>query len=71
MDKKELEKIQAYLRRTFGNPAIRVVARPRKMDSAEVYIGEDFTGVLFRDDEDGELSYNFTMAILSEDLDTV
>ncbi len=71
MDKKELEKIQAYLRRAFGNPAIRVVARPRKMDSAEVYIGEDFTGVLFRDDEDGELSYNFTMAILSEDLDTV
>ena len=69
MDKTELEKIQAYLRRTFGNPAIRVVARPKKMDSAEVYLGEDFTGVLFRDDEDGELSYNFTMAILSEDLE--
>jgi hypothetical protein len=68
VDKKELENIQAYLRRTFGNPTIRVVARPKKMDSAEVYIGEDFTGVLFRDDEDGELSYNFTMAILSEDL---
>lgn len=68
MDKKELEQIQAYMRRTFGNPSIRIVARPKKMDSAEVYIGEDFTGVLFRDDEDGELSYNFTMAILSEDL---
>ena len=68
MDKKELEQIQAYMRRVFGNPSIRVVARPKKMDSAEVYIGEDFTGVLFRDDEDGELSYNFTMAILSEDL---
>jgi hypothetical protein len=68
VDKKELEQIQAYMRRVFGNPSIRIVARPKKMDSAEVYIGEDFTGVMFRDDEDGELSYNFTMAILSEDL---
>ena len=66
--KKEIEQIQAYMRRVFGNPAIRIVARPMKKDSAEVYIGEDFTGVMFRDDEDGELSYNFTMAILSEDL---
>jgi hypothetical protein len=68
VDKKELEQIQAYMRRVFGNPSIRIVARPKKMDSAEVYIGEDFTGVMFRDDEDGDLSYNFTMAILSEDL---
>lgn len=68
MDKKELEQVQAYLRRTFGNPALRVVARPRKMDSAEVYLGEEFIGVLFRDDEDGELSFNFQMAILAEDL---
>ena len=68
MDKKELEQVQAYLRRTFGNTALRVVARPKKMDSAEVYLGEEFIGVLFRDDEDGELSFNFQMAILAEDL---
>lgn len=69
MDKKELEKVQAYLRRTFGNPNLRVVGRPKKMDSAEVYLGEEFIGVMFRDDEDGELSYNFQMAILAEDLE--
>lgn len=69
MEKKELEKVQAYLRRTFGNQTIRVVGRPKKMDSAEIYLGEEFIGVLFRDEEDGELSYNFQMAILSEDLD--
>ena len=28
-----------------------------------------FVGVLFRDDEDGDLSYNFTMAILDIDLE--
>jgi len=69
VDKKELEKVQAYLRRTFGNTNLRTVGRPKKMDSAEVYLGEEFIGVLFRDEEDGELSYNFQMAILAEDLD--
>ncbi len=63
-----MEKVQTYLRKTFGNQTLRVVARPRKMDSAEIYLGEEFIGVLFRDDEDGDLSYNFQMAILAEDL---
>ncbi len=69
MDKAELAKVEAYLRRTFANASIRVVARPRKKDSAEVFIGEEFVGVLFLDDEDGDRSYNFTMAILDADLD--
>lgn len=48
---------------------MQVRARPRKDDSAEVYIGDEFLGVLFRDDEDGDLSFNFSMAILEIDLD--
>ena len=67
MDKADLAKVEAYLRRTFTNAAIRVVARPKKKDSAEVYIGEEFIGVVFEDeDEDG--SFMFEMAILAEDL---
>ena len=68
MDKSELAKIERFLRRTFANHSIRVVARPRKDDSAEVYVGEEFIGVLFLDDEDGDKSYNFNMAILQDDL---
>jgi hypothetical protein len=45
-----------------------VVPRPKKDDSAEVYLGEEFIGVLFVDDEDDERSYNFQMAILATDL---
>jgi len=45
------------------------VPRPKKDDSAEVYIGDEFIGVLFIDDEDGERSYNFQMAILGTDLE--
>ncbi len=65
----ELKKLDAYFKRTFGNPTISVKARPRKDDSAEVFLGEEFLGVLYRDDEDGDLSYNFSMAILDMDLE--
>lgn len=69
MDKTELAKLERFLRRTFGNHSIRVTARPRKTDSAEVYIGEEFVGVISVDDEDGDRSFNFDMAILAEDLE--
>ena len=63
MDAPEISKLDAYLKRLFLNAAIRVVPRPRKADSAEVYIGDDYIGLLTVDDEDGERSYNFEMAI--------
>ena len=68
MDLAEIKKIEDYMRRQFANPRIRVVPRPKKDDSAEVYIGEEFIGVLFVDDEDDDKSYNFSMAILESDL---
>ena len=69
MDVQEIRKLEGYMRRLFGNAQIRVVPRPKKEDSAEVYIGEEFIGVLFVDDEDEDRSYNFQMAILENDLD--
>ena len=48
---------------------LRVVPRPKKDDSAEVYIDEEFIGVMFVDDEEDERSYNFQMAILGADLE--
>ena len=69
MDVQEVRKLDAYLKRLFGNARIRVVPRPKKEDSAEVYVGEEFIGVLFVDDEDDERSYNFQMAILGSDLE--
>ena len=64
----ELKKVETYLRRLFENDRIQVKARPRKDDSAEVFVGEEFIGIVYRDDEDDELSYNFSMAILGMDL---
>ena len=68
MNDKDIKRIEAHLRRTFGNNNIALKARPKQKDSAEVYVGEDFIGVAFQDeDEDG--SFMFEMAILAEDLD--
>jgi Protein of unknown function (DUF3126) len=69
VDVQEIRKLDVYLKRLFGNAQMRVVPRPKKDDSAEVYIGDEFIGVLFVDDEDDERSYNFQMAILGADLE--
>ena len=68
MDVQEIRKVESYLRTLFGNTKLRVVPRPKKDDSAEVYIGEEFIGVLFVDDEDDDRSFQVQMAILEEDL---
>jgi hypothetical protein len=65
----EIAKLTKFLRAKFELPSISVRKRPQKSDSAEVYIGDEFVGVIFRDEEDGELSYNFSMAILDFDLE--
>ena len=58
-----------YLRRRFDNDKIRVVTRPKKTDSLEAYIGEEFLGVLFVENEKGRRSYIFELPILDVDLD--
>ena len=69
MKPEEIRKLEAFLRKKFELSNIQVKARPRKDDSAEVYIGDEFVGVIFRDDEDEDLSWNFQMAILEIELE--
>lgn len=68
MTPQEISKLTAFLRRKFELPSLSVRKRPQKDDSAEVYLGDEFIAVIYRDDEEGELSYNFHMAILDFDL---
>ena len=62
MDVQEVRKLDAYLKKLFGNPNIRVV--PKAGDAAEIFVGEDDAGELTVDDEEGERSYNFRMVIM-------
>lgn len=69
MNPEELAKLTKFFRKTFGAQTITVRKRPQKSDSCEVYIGDEFIGVISKDEEDGELSYHFSMAILDIDLE--
>jgi hypothetical protein len=64
----DVKKLDAYLKRKFDNERVRVVPRLRKKDSAEVYVGEEYIGVLFFDEKDARSSY-FELPILALDLD--
>lgn len=68
MDNDEILRVQKYLRDKFRLDTITLHRRPNKDDSVEVMIGDEFIGVIYKDDEDGEVSYDFNMAILSFDL---
>ncbi len=68
MTREEILKLERYLKKVFQLPELQVRQRPRKEDSAEVFIGEEFIGILFRDDDEGETAYQFQMAILDFDL---
>ncbi len=68
MTRDEIIKLERYLQRMFRMSDLQVKQRPQKDDSAEVYLGEEFIGVLFRDEDEGETAYQFQMAILDYDL---
>src|SRR5262249_39504640 len=64
----DIKQLDAYLKRKFDSERVRVVARARKKDSAEVYVGQEYFGVLFFDEKDARSSY-FELPILAMDLD--
>ena len=63
MDKTELHKLQEFLRRSFGNDAMRVTVARKDQDKADVHLGEREIGTLIVDDEDGDRSFAFEMKI--------
>lgn len=65
----QLKRLDAYLKRKFDNEQIRVVPRAKKRDSLEAYVGSEFIGVLFVDDDKQRGSYILEMPILDMDLD--
>ncbi len=68
MNKKEILIVQTYLRSKLGNQKLKLDPNTATKDSVEVFLDEEFIAVVSRDVEDGDLSYNFHMAILQEDL---
>lgn len=68
--KQEITSLQRFLQKTFRLDTIELRQLPRKDDMVEVYIGDEFIGPVYRvvDEDDGDVSYDFRMAILQYDL---
>ena len=70
MDRITIKKIENFFKQKFNNKKIKIEGRANKNDSAEVLIDDEFIGVVFEDNEDGDTCYQFNMTILSEDIDS-
>ena len=68
MTDEEQARVQKYLREKFSKTDITLRERPQADGSVEVYIGEEFVGIIYKDDEDGDVSFDFNMSILEFDL---
>lgn len=66
--KEDVARLEAYLRKVFGSSNIRIVMHPKKDDMAEVFVGEEFIAPIYRDEDEGEVTYQLQMAILDVDL---
>jgi len=64
----DIARVQAYLRKLFSNNLIRIVPPARKGLSVEFAVGDEVLGTVYKDVEDGEVSYSVTLTILDEDL---
>ena len=68
MNASDVTRLQKYLQEKFGNTKIMLRARKEDKDSLEVLLGGEFIGIIYRDEDEGEVSYDFNMAILEMDL---
>ncbi len=64
----DAKRLQTYLQRLFTNQKITLGAMSKANDSIEVLLDGEFIGTIYKDDEDGEVSFDFNMAILEMDL---
>ena len=64
----EIRQLQDYLNHKFKTD--KFIAKKRKSieDSCVIFIDDEFVGLVYIEDDEGEVSYQFHMTILKEDL---
>lgn len=66
IDEAERARLQSALRQLLHAADLDVRARPRKTDSAEVYVHDEFVGTVSVDEDEGQV---LTMSVLDIDLE--
>ena len=67
MNRTEIWRVEKYLRNLFRLDTITIVDRPQA-DSVEVHVSGEFIGLVYKTEDEGEVSYDFQMSILEMDL---
>lgn len=68
IDPQEIPRLQRYFQTKFKNEGFALKMRDRVNNSVEVILNGEHIGVLYKDEDEGELSYHFQMSILDIDL---
>ena len=68
MTRTEILRIRKYLNNKFGSSNFTLENSQTKDDSMEVHYDGEFIGMIYKDDDEGDISYAFQMAILEMDL---
>jgi len=68
MTDEELKSIESYLNKVFRSEEIVVKKRKSISDSCEIYLDDEFLGLIYKETEEGEEDYQFHMTILKDDL---
>ncbi len=68
MHPEEIQRVQNFLTTKFRRADIELKPREATDDSVEFIIDGETLGIVFKDDEDGDICYHVQMTILSEDI---
>ena len=66
--KTELQKVEGYLRKLFKNQDITLKEPFAEDAPAEMSIAGEFVAVIYKNEDEQELSYDLNMSILQEDV---
>lgn len=64
----EMSRLKTYIERIFKTSGITVKKREKAGDSIEVMMDGEFIGLIYKDEDEGDISFDFNMAILGSDL---
>lgn len=64
----ETQKLEKFLQARMNNK-ITLKGRAKADDSVELLLDGEYMGTVYKDEEDGDISYNINISVLSIDLD--
>ncbi len=68
MESSKRQKVQQYMQAVFDNTDLQLKPGQGSEAPDEVFLDGEFLGVVYENEDEGEVSYDFIMSILDEDL---